>query len=100
MKRMLTREEHNALFAFLESKCLTLWDVENNENGIYREFAQTAFPMNLTSIQNVSASDEIIIFQNSSFIRYQEECEKAYRNDSSVFVVGNVPFPINRAVLN
>lgn len=87
--RMLTLEEHKKASAFLKERCLTLWDVENNCNGIPRNMAQTGFPITLTCVQKISNDDSIIIFENLSFARHIDEYQCAFQKDKSVFRKGN-----------
>lgn len=86
--RFLSIEEYRQTSAFLKDKCFKLWDIEN-AHGIPRDHAQTGFPLVLSRVQKISNEDEIIVFENNSFRRHIDECEKAFRSDKTLFHKGN-----------
>lgn len=87
--RMPTLEEHKKASAFLKEKCLKLWNIENTQNGIPRNIAQTGFPINLAYVQKISDDGEIIVFRNLSFLRHLDYCQTAIVNGDIKFEKGN-----------
>lgn len=67
--------------AILKTKCLQLWNHENCDNGIERNYAQTNFPIGLTYSIRVF-DDAILFFENMKFRAYINDYEKALQHSN------------------
>ena len=87
--RMLTLEEYKKASAFLKERCLTLWDIENNCNGIPRNIAQTGFPIKHAYVQKINDDGKILVFRSISFLKHLDYCQTSIMVDGLSFEGGN-----------
>ncbi len=79
---MLPIELYKEVSAFLEKKCLKLWEHENTKKGISRTYAQTRFSINNVEARNLPDGSVIFIFENNAFRSYVRDYENAIKNSN------------------